>query len=373
MAKNIEEKQVILDEGQFLRLANNFYNSIQMEAEVPRYGIDAQLLNYVLANQDSTKKKLKVALICICLNPPYWQYAQNMILGARQFFLPGHQTDILFWSDMPEKIEDENVLVNQLTDVYRQPYAGKLYPNEQLDAITQATNNDAIKTVQFVKSVRDMPGVSVFPTESIEWPFPTLLRYNLFLQQEEKLKDYDYIFYCDVDMQFANVVGDEILGLGLTVAPHPGYATKKEMWPPYEPNPDSASYIKRPGKVVIMDGKPRFMPFYCAGGFQGGTSETFIKAMKETKNLIDKDLSKNYIPIWNDETAWNKFVFDLQTDEEISRTVFLTPAYIYPDSLINEYYTKIWGRNYQPKLITLTKKFSLVQMDNKAMNNLLGP
>jgi len=238
-----------------------------------------------------------------------------MVEGAKRFFLPGHDTDFFLWSDMP--------------------------------------SNDF--------------GATVFETEPIEWPMPTLLRYHLFLQQEEILREYDYIFYCDVDMTFVGIVGDEILGEGLTAAPHPGYFIRKQLFAPYEPNPNSASYIKRPGQIMNDEGKPRFMPFYAAGGFQGGKSADFIKAMKGCKNLIDADQLKGYIPIWNDETAWNKYLLDNPA------SVYLTPSYIYPDSLIKEYYEPIvWGCSYVPKLITLTKKFTVSKEGGDAVAKMIG-
>lgn len=292
---------------EFTRLANNYYNSKGLSVDYGRIVIDAEVFNHIILNQKSVKTKFKIAMVCICLNENYWPFAKEMIEGARKFFLPGHDVDFLLWSDMPPEV------------TY---------------------------------------GATVFPTEPVQWPMPTLLRYHLFLQQEEKLREYDYIFYCDIDMKFVAIVGDEILGSGLTVAPHPGYVVRKEYWPPYEPNEQSASYIKRPGVVALIEGQPRFMPFYAAGGFQGGKAETFITAMKKTKEIIDIDMNNNYIPIWNDETAWNKYIFDIQTKEELAMTVFLTPSYIYPDSLIEEYYKKIWGRDYPPKLVTITKKFS---------------
>lgn len=76
--------------------------------------------------------------------------------------------------------------------------------------------------------------------------------------------------------------------------------------------------------------------------------------MKVMRDMIDKDFSENnYIPIWNDETAWNKYLF-LNPP-----SVVLNPSYVYPDSLNTAYYQRVWGRNYVPRLITLTKKFSL--------------
>lgn len=55
---------------EFTRLANNFYNSLGMDSPQARINIDAQLINYFLANTDSVKQKAKVAFVWICLNPP---------------------------------------------------------------------------------------------------------------------------------------------------------------------------------------------------------------------------------------------------------------------------------------------------------------
>ena len=298
---------------EFTRLANNFYNINGVVANYDRIALDSHLLNYIAIHKEEMKKSFKVALCCICLNASYWPYAKEIITGAKQFFLPGHKVDYFLWSDMPD------------------------------------TNY----------------GSTIFPTEPVEWPLPTLLRHSLFLQQEEKLREYDYVFYCDVDMRFVNVVGDEILGEGLTAAQHPMYALRKEFWPPYEPNEKSASYVKRPGKLVIMEGKQRFMPLYYAGGFQGGKTDEWIKAMKVMKKMIEKDFMINYIPIWNDESVWNKYL------SEHEPSVVLTPSYIYPDSLIEEYYKKIWGCDYQPKLITLTKKFSVSSDGGEAVKKMI--
>jgi len=248
--------------------------------------------------------KYKVAIIAICLNAPYWPFISPMIESARKFLLKGHDVDFILWTDMP--------------------------PETKIDA-------------------------KIVPTEPFAWPLPTLYRYHLFLREEELLKEYDYVFYCDADMKFVSRVGDEILG-DLVAAQHPMYAIRKEYIPPYEPNNKSVSFIPRPGRVIEEGGKKRFEPLYFAGGFQGDRSENFIKAMKAIKIMVDKDFTGNgYIPIWNDETVWNKYLF------KNPPTVVLNPSYIYPDSLNKSYYQKIWGRNYVPKLITLTKQFSLTK------------
>ena len=267
------------------------------------------------------EKKKKIGIMCICLNQPYWEFANEMVSGLDRFFLKKHdikdkyETEVMLWSDIPEE---------GITDI------------------------------------------KVFPTEPTEWPLPTLMRYNLFLQEEEYLKNFDYLFYIDVDMQIVDWIGEEILGDGLTAAQHPMYALRTILHPPYEPNPESSAYIPRPGRIIEEDGKKRFEQLYYAGGFQGGKTEDFIKAMKVMRRNIENDFNKNYIARWNDESHWNKYLF------ENPPIIVLNPSYIYPDSLIAEYYFKVWGRNYSPKTMTLTKKFTTSSEAGKTVSEQLA-
>lgn len=234
------------------------------------------------------------------MNEPYWQYIHAMIASARKYFLKGHDVDFFLWTDMPT--------------------------GTQIDA-------------------------KIIPTEPHAWPTPTLMRYHLFLKQEKELSDYDFIYYVDADMKFVSPVRDEVFG-DLVGAQHPMYAIKKEYIPPYEPNEKSASFIPRPGRVVVDGDKKRYEPLYFAGGFQGGRADKFISAMKEMRDMIDKDfIENNYVPIWNDESTWNAYLFKNKPD------VVLSPSYVYPDTLNTAYYRRIWGRNYVPKLVTITKNF----------------
>lgn len=342
MAKNIKKE---MDGKDFVRLTNNFYTNVNYPADYGRINLDSQLCNYIANNSNQLEKKYKVAFTFICLNPLYWEFTKKMVDGARSLFLPGHNVDFLFWTDIPEEPKE---IGQKMAEAY-----GQVCHQREINPTDKWINDKLNYDIQNVISLKNEKNIKIFATEPIEWPFPTLLRYNLFLQQEEILKEYDYIFYCDVDMMFVNVVGDEILGNGLTAAQHPMYAHRKEYFPPYEPNSESESYIPRPGKIVSENGKLRFMPLYYAGGFQGGKSDIWIKAMKEMKRMVDKDLDRNYIPVWNDESVWNKYLFLNQPD------VVLTPSYIYPDSLIKEYYEPLWGCSYVPKLMTLTKWFSI--------------
>lgn len=258
-------------------------------------------LNYILVPGNRDLKKYKVGVMFVCINEMYWPYINPVIADTKQFFLPGHEVEIMVWSDMPHIPE----------------------------------------------------GTTKFHAEPVGWPYPTLMRYHMFLGQEAYLNKFDYLFYIDLDMRIVNVVGDEILGNGLTMAQHPMYALRQEFWTPFEPNPESAAHIKQPGRIVEVNGKRMFQPLYAAGGVQGGTTESFIPAMKAMKKTIDSDFNKNYIARWNDESHWNKYL------SENTPAVVLSPSYVYPDSMINEYYKKLWGCDYPPKIITITKPFSL--------------
>lgn len=242
---------------------------------------------------------MKIALVCICTGYRYWEYVRPMIKSAREYFLTNHEVDFFLWSDIPE-----------------------------------GTNY----------------GATVFPTERTDWPYPTLMRYHFFLQQEEILNKYDYIFYCDADMLFVDTIGDEILGDGLTATDHPSRTFRKEFHYPFEPNQNSSAFIYIPHH-------------YYAGGFQGGKTKDFIDAMKIIKRRIDEDFRNNYIAIWNDESHWNRYLF------ENPPAIILDPSYCYPDSA-HEYHVKIWGRDYKPKLITLTKQFTVSKQAGESLKKL---
>lgn len=306
---NTPPPTVDLNTVNWTRHAHNFL----MGKKQGDYSIDElnnlnEYMQSLLREAGKPQKSYKIGMMFIAVNPPYWQYAKQVIDGVRQFFFPGHEVEIMLWTDMQKWPE--------------------------------------AKDVNF--------GATVFPVEQMEWPYPTLMRYHFFLKQEEYLKKFDYIFYLDLDMRVVGIVGDEVFGPGLTMAQHPMYALQQPMWLPYEPNPGSQAYIKQPGRLISKDGKQMFQPLYAAGGFQGGTTDSFLKAMHWMEESIDKDLDNNYIARWNDESHWNKYLFE----HGMENVVVLDTSYIYPDSMINEYYVKLWGRNYTPRIITLTKPFS---------------
>ena len=351
----------------------------------------------------------KVALLFISINDRYWPYLSQCIKDCKKNFLPQHNVDYFVWTDYnkesTEKIlsavkeldkgmEDpatkeacsqaslqtfSNIL--RLHSIFQPEYAQQLFNTLQQNGLVYKTegaktwiestrplneldykifNEMSISILNNSFSEMDsaLKGAILSETEPVEWPAPTLMRFHLFLSKKEELKDYDYIFYMDADMRIVEKVSDEILGEGLTTAPHPGYALADNLNAPYESNPESAAFIPRLGQTSDENGKKSFRPFYAAGGFQGGEATTYIAAMEKMKSMIDNDFNKNYIARWNDESYFNRHLFDYQ--QKGGKINFLDVSYIYPDSLIKEYYEpKVWGKSFSPKIITLTKPFTL--------------
>ena len=318
-------------------------------------------------------KKIKIGIVCICLNESYWQFASEMLWGLDTFFLKHHsirdkyETEFMIWSDIPE----EPAKIQQRLAEYMlsrgEAVSSVINQTDTHILISEDKRKDLDRVVNNLTNLRKL--TRMFEAEPIEWPMPTLMRYHLFLQQEEYLRNFDYIFYIDVDMRITDWIGEEILGDGLTAAQHPMYALRENLFAPYDPNPNSEAHIRLPGSY-IDDGKggKKFRPEYYAGGFQGGKTDVWIKAMKGMRDMIDRDFGINYIPRWNDESIFNSYIFRYP---DIPKIV-LSPSYIYPDSLIDTYYIKLWGRNYSPKIMTLTKAFTISSEGGQAVNKMMA-
>lgn len=344
------------DKYNWARLSHNFLmREHKGDHSIDDINLLTTYLNYVLDKGNRDLPSYKVGLVFIGVNAPYWQYITPVVQDVKNAFLPGHEVEVLLFTDLPSE-KDEKAFIEAAPTREEITAALAKDPNAYADKPTTVDREYLQSVIPAIRSL----GATIFPIESVPWPYPTLMRYHVILEQEEYLKKFDYVFYMDVDMRIINIVGDEILGDGITAAQHPMYALDKKFFPPYEPNPSSASYIPRPGRVKIEDNKPRFEPLYFAGGFQGGKTALFLEAIKKVKELVSTDLTNNYIPVWNDESAWNRYLFDNPP------SVVLSPSYIYPDSMITEYYVKLWGRNYTPRIVTLTKPFTVSKEGGRA-------
>lgn len=177
----------------------------------------------------------------------------------------------------------------------------------------------------------DQKDINLIKIDHEPWPIPTLKRYDYFYSQRDKLMEYDYLFYSDVDMRFVSEVGDEILSK-LTATIHPGFYNKSPMYYTYERNPISNAYI--PYGVGNK---------YYAGGFNGGSSDDFLDMAMNIIAWRQADELNNHIPVWHDESYLNKFL------TIINPTLELSPSYCYPEK---------WNLPFEKKLLALDKNHS---------------
>jgi len=166
--------------------------------------------------------------------------------------------------------------------------------------------------------------VSVFQSR-LGWPYDTMMRYHSYFGASELLAQQDYLFACDADMRFCDVVGDEILGERVATQ-HPAFVGNRGT---YETNPASTACIYGHEGTA-----------YYAGGFYGGTSAEMLQIFRICMQNVDMDLSRGHIAVWHDESHWNRYCIDHKP------TVVLTPSYCYPES---------WGLPYHKRLLALDK------------------
>ncbi len=127
------------------------------------------------------------------------------------------------------------------------------------------------------------------------WPLLTLLRFQNFITYRQDLEQTDYLFYIDADLLVIDTIGPEILG-DFTVTRHPGFYNRTNTQFTYERNPNSTCGIP------YGQGED-----YYIGSFNGGKTENFLKASLVMRDWLNQDLKKNYIPIFHDESALNKY------------------------------------------------------------------
>ena len=134
------------------------------------------------------------------------------------------------------------------------------------------------------------------PIEHKPFPYSTLYRYKYFYESRYMVSNTDYVFYCDVDMLFVDHVGHEILpnSNGLVAVQHPGFA-KTGGWGSPNMFPESKAYVA-----------PEHRGPYCAGGFQGGDTKSYLMACAALDLNITADENNGVMAEWHDESHWNK-------------------------------------------------------------------
>jgi GR25 family glycosyltransferase involved in LPS biosynthesis len=152
------------------------------------------------------------------------------------------------------------------------------------------------------------------------WPMPTLKRFEFVMTQEEALKEFDYICYIDIDYGIHEPVnGEDIFSEGFTAVRHltdiTGVKVDDNRLGSPEIRPESTACIYPHEKTVA----------YYVGGFYLGTKDAFLKAFREMKSMVQKDLDNNIIAKCHDESMLQRYLLD----NPPART--LSQSYVYPE------------------------------------------
>lgn len=166
----------------------------------------------------------------------------------------------------------------------------------------------------------DNPRVHRCEQEAYSWPFGTLRRFEIFLKQEEQLKKFDYIFFFNANAELQCPVTEEMFlpraekGEKLLVVQHPGYYNRPNYEFTYDRNPRSKAFIPY-----------GFGKYYVCGGVNGGEAAAFLQLCHTLDRNIKKDLSRDVIALWHDESQINRYILH-RKDYRL-----LPPSFCYPE------------------------------------------
>lgn len=200
--------------------------------------------------------------------------------------------------------------------------------------------------------------VTILHKEPRGFPLDSLFRFEMFLEIENLLLEYDYLFFFNSNMLLVNIVSSDILdGIdnvksGLLGVIHPGYYQSKSIYYPYERNRSSSAYI--PKKKADYK--------YYMGSLFGGTSEAFLKLCNKCSERIQSDLEQNYIARYHDESHLNKYFYE--------HSVFcLDSSYAFPEDSKLQFIPKIIIRDKTKEDAYFIKiKSSILQKIKRRLN-----
>lgn len=184
--------------------------------------------------------------------------------------------------------------------------------------------------------------ISTYFIEHKEWPYITLERFETLLLAKEEIEKCDWFVFLDADTLVVDKVTEdqffdpskEYFGVQhpcqyLNMPPHNKYPGA------FEVNPDSEACINDALDLSV----------YYQGCVWGGKVPNVINMIEELDEAVRKDLSKNVIAKWHDESHINRFFVE---NKEMVNT--LSSSYAYPHDY-KQYCT------FEPKIVH-SKNFS---------------
>ncbi|KAG8447576.1 hypothetical protein GDO86_014906 [Hymenochirus boettgeri] len=209
--------------------------------------------NLDILNEQFHQRGVRIGLTTFVIRK-YKIFIQNFLQSAEKFFMTGHKVSYYVFTD------DINAI-----------------PNINL---REGRSLEVLKVTGYKR-----------------WQDITMRRMQLIrdLISERVINEVDYIVCVDVDFEFRDSVGVEILSDIFGVL-HSDYFEKKRQAFTYERRDISAGYIPND------EGD-----FYYIGGFFGGTVKEVYKLTNHCHNAMMQDKAINIEALWHDESYVNRY------------------------------------------------------------------
>ena len=158
--------------------------------------------------------------------------------------------------------------------------------------------------------------VVVIEQENLKWPYPTLMRYDIFIKNKAHYLGMDYLIFCNANLIFTEKISLQQLfqqKYGLFCTIHPGLFHLKGRFP-YESNVLSTAFLK-----------PTPNSLYVAGGFNGGTINDYLYMAEVINENIGLDLERGIVAKWHDESHLNLYFHEHRDDFNVLGYEYLLP------------------------------------------------
>ena len=185
--------------------------------------------------------------------------------------------------------------------------------------------------------------VKVYSQEHLEWPYITLTRFEILNKAREEILKNDWLIFLDADTLVVDKVLEEnfFSDKPLFGVWHPchnlGMPPHNKLPGAFETNPSSLAYV---------DTNKESPTVYYQGCLWGGRVPEVLKMIDELQDRTNKDLEKDIVAIWHDESHLNKYFIENKDLVNI-----LGPEYAYP-----EVFSKYC--EFSPKIVHLAKDSS---------------
>ncbi|MCK5825182.1 MAG: hypothetical protein KAG96_07225 [Ichthyobacteriaceae bacterium] len=153
-------------------------------------------------------------------------------------------------------------------------------------------------------NIIERDNVTIIKKQSKGFPADSLYRFDMFLEIEKQVLNYNYVFFFNSNMLFVDYVGTEIFPCnnfkGLIGVIHPlglKYKNNPSMFT-YERNKNSTAYIKKESEKKYE---------YFMGGLNGGSVSEYYKMVSTCSKNTHIDDENGIVAVYHDESHLNKY------------------------------------------------------------------